>query len=135
VLIICAAFSIFAALTSLVPLIIGVIIAFILFIFSGMMFMTSSKNKYHIDQGLVNLEEQNTINTLTESLKQYEEQLNRYFNITGSTDHISFKKYLNTFDIYNNQIEILKARISEKRNSIKNMIIYCFCSRFFCHYI
>ncbi|GKU23359.1 ATP-binding protein [Clostridium folliculivorans] len=124
VLIICAVFSIFAALTSLIPLNIGVIISFILFIFSGMMFMISSKNKYHIDQDLIKSEEENTISTLNESFKQYEEQLNKYFNMTGSTDHISFKKYLNTFDIYNNQIEILKARISEKRNSIKNMNLY-----------
>lgn len=119
-----AIISVCAALTSFLPLNIGVIIAFILFVVSGMMLMTTSKNKYYIQQGLINLEEQNTISTFTESLKQYEEELNKYFNITGSTDHVSFKKYLNTFDICNNQIEILNARISEKRNSIKNMNLY-----------
>ncbi|MBK1811385.1 AAA family ATPase [Clostridium sp. YIM B02505] len=124
ILSICAVFSVFAALTSLLPLNIGVVIAFILFIISGIMFMASSRNKYYIEQGLINLEEQSTISTLTDSFKQYEEQLNKYFNITGSTDHISFKKYLNTFDTCNNQIEILKARIGEKRNSIKTMNLY-----------
>ncbi|GFZ31194.1 AAA family ATPase [Clostridium zeae] len=124
VLSICAVFSVLAAVISFLPINLGLIIAFILFIISGMMFISSSKNKYYIKQGLINLEEQNVISTLTESLKQYEEQLNRYFDVTGSTDHISFKKYLNTFDIFNNQIEILNARISEKQNSIKNMNLY-----------
>jgi DNA repair exonuclease SbcCD ATPase subunit len=124
VLSICGALSIVFLVTKVLPLSIGVVIAFILFIISGMLFMTSSKNKYYIDQGLINIEEENTISSLSESFKQYEEQLNKYFNITGSADHISFKKYLTTFDIFKNEIEILNARINEKRNSIRNMNLY-----------
>ncbi|WP_160678527.1 AAA family ATPase [Clostridium sp. C8-1-8] len=83
-----------------------------------------NKNKYSLEQATNNFKEQGEIDRLRDAVEEYEKKLNGYFDIAESSNYIDFKKYLNSFDNYKNEIKVLEAIINEKKNSIKNINIY-----------
>jgi DNA repair exonuclease SbcCD ATPase subunit len=108
----------------LIPLGVSMAISLGFMVISMISYIFINKNKYSLEQATNSLKEQGEIDRLRDAVEGYEKKMNGYFDIAESSNYIDFKKYLNSFDNYKNEIKVLEAVINEKKNSIKNINIY-----------